>query len=156
TLGFHEPFFYKLVDVLAETMGEVFPEIRTRKRHVQETIRVEEEAFNKTMDRGVELFEEAVKEKPIKASSHAEMMKSFPPHADMGQSPAYSRVPGEEKSFQAIESNEVKGYFAFRLYDTYGFPLDLTELMARERGLTVDKKGFEKLMEEQKARGRAA
>ncbi|HWY30166.1 MAG TPA: alanine--tRNA ligase-related protein, partial [Candidatus Acidoferrum sp.] len=48
TLGFHEPFFYKLVDVLAETMGEVFPEIRTRKKVVQETIRIEEEAFNKT------------------------------------------------------------------------------------------------------------
>ena len=46
--------------------------------------------------------------------------------------------------------------FAFQLYDTYGFPLDLTELMARERGLTVDKDGFEKLMEEQRARARAA
>ena len=46
--------------------------------------------------------------------------------------------------------------FAFKLYDTYGFPLDLTELMARERGLTVDKEGFEKLMEEQRARARAA
>ena len=46
--------------------------------------------------------------------------------------------------------------FAFKLYDTYGFPLDLTELMARERGLTVDKDGFEKLMEEQRARARAA
>jgi alanyl-tRNA synthetase len=50
----------------------------------------------------------------------------------------------------------ITGDFAFQLYDTYGFPLDLTELMARERGLTVDKAGFEKLMEEQKARGRAA
>ena len=48
------------------------------------------------------------------------------------------------------------GSSAFELYDTYGFPLDLTELMARERGLTVDKDGFEKLMEEQRARARAA
>jgi alanyl-tRNA synthetase len=48
------------------------------------------------------------------------------------------------------------GDFVFKLYDTYGFPLDLTELMARERGLTVDKEGFEKLMEEQRARARAA
>src|SRR3984957_6103993 len=58
TLGFHEPFFYKLVDVLADTMGDVFPEIRARKKHVQETIRTEEEAFNKTLDRGIELFNE--------------------------------------------------------------------------------------------------
>ena len=54
TLGFHEPFFYKLVDVLADTMGDVFPEIRARKKQVQETIRTEEEAFNKTLDRGIE------------------------------------------------------------------------------------------------------
>jgi len=57
TLGFHEPFFYKLVDVLADTMGEVFPEIRARKKHVQEVIRTEEEAFNKTLDEGIRLFE---------------------------------------------------------------------------------------------------
>src|SRR5205809_761569 len=60
TLGFHEPFFYKLVDVVAETMGHVFPEIRVKKKHVQEVIRTEEEAFNKTLDRGIELFEEYV------------------------------------------------------------------------------------------------
>jgi alanyl-tRNA synthetase len=115
TLGFHEPFFYKLVDVLAETMGDVFPEIRTKKRHVQETIKVEEEAFNRTLDRGIELFNE-----------------------------------------EATTAKEISGKAAFELHDTYGFPIDLTELMARERGLTVDKEGFEKLMEGQKARGRAA
>ena len=60
TLGFHEPFFYKLVDVLADTMGEVFPEIRAKKKQVQETIQHEEEAFNKTLDRGIELFDEEV------------------------------------------------------------------------------------------------
>jgi alanyl-tRNA synthetase len=114
-LGFHEPFFYKLVDVLAETMGDVFPEIRVRKRNVQETIRVEEEAFNRTLDRGIELFND-----------------------------------------EATPTKQISGAFAFKLSDTYGFPLDLTELMARERGLTVDKEGFEKLMEAQKARGRAA
>ena len=58
---------------------------------------------------------------------------------------------------QVIKSTPVIfGHDAFKLYDTYGFPLDLTELMARERGLTVDKEGFEKLMEEQRARARAA
>ena len=115
TLGFHEPFFYKLVDVLAETMGSVFPEIRAKKKQVQETIRVEEEAFNRTLDRGIELFNE-----------------------------------------EAPKTKQISGALAFKLYDEQGFPLDLTELMARERGLTVDKEGFEKLMEEQKARGRAA
>ncbi|SPE56968.1 Alanine--tRNA ligase [Verrucomicrobia bacterium] len=118
-LGFHEPFFYKLVDVLAETMGGVFPEIRARREHVEEVIEREEKAFNKTLDRGIELFEEAV------------------------------------RNFGGATSG-ISGEFAFKLYDTYGFPLDLTELMARERGLAVDVGGFNKLMEEQKARARAA
>ncbi len=57
TLGFHEPFFFKLVDVVARTMGEVFPEIRAKQKTIQETIRREEEAFNKTLDRGIKIFE---------------------------------------------------------------------------------------------------
>jgi alanyl-tRNA synthetase len=157
TLGFKEPFFYKLVDVLADTMGDVFPEIRARKKQVQETIRIEEESFNKTLDRGIELFEEAVGEYLVKSKVHGEVMKSLPTHADLGHSPAYARIEDEGKSIQAIDSTgKVLGGFAFKLYDTYGFPLDLTELMARERGLTVDKEGFEKLMEEQRNRARAA
>ena len=57
TLGFHEPFFYKLVAVLADTMGDVFPEIRAKRRHIEEVIQREEEAFNKTLDRGISMFE---------------------------------------------------------------------------------------------------
>jgi len=105
TLGFHEPFFYKLVDVLADSMGDVFPELKKRREIVQKTIRTEEESFNKTLDRGIDLF-----------------------HEEVGKM-------GDEK--------ELTGEFAFKLYDTYGFPLDLTELMAREAGLTVDNAGFD-------------
>ncbi|MGI8957465.1 MAG: alanine--tRNA ligase, partial [Chthoniobacterales bacterium] len=60
TLGFHEPFFYQLVDVLAQTMGEVFPELRKQQGSVKETIKREEESFNRTLDRGIELFEREV------------------------------------------------------------------------------------------------
>jgi len=133
TLGFHEPFFYKLVDVLADTMGDIFPEIRTKKKHVQEVIQREEEAFNKTLDNGIKRFEDMV---------------SFTQHLEPGL------VDG--KSSPKTQPVQFPGDYAFTLYDTYGFPLDLTELMARERGLTVDKEGFEKLMEEQRARARAA
>src|SRR5206468_4940464 len=63
------------------------------------------------------------------------------------------RMPAETARMAALP---MSGDFAFKLYDTYGFPLDLTELMARELGLAVDVEGFDKLMEEQRARARAA
>lgn len=115
SLGFHEPFFYKLVDVVAANFGDVFPESRRNAGKIQSVLRAEEESFNRTLDRGIELFEETV----AKLSG-----KVF---------------PGDD---------------AFKLFDTYGFPLDLTELMARERGLTVDAARFEVLMEEQRSRAR--
>ena len=118
TLGFREPFFYKLVDVLVDSMGVVFPELKKRREIIQQTIRTEEESFNKTLDRGIDLF--------------------------------------HEEAGKMREKKELTGEFAFKLYDTYGFPLDLTELMAREAGLTVDNGGFDTLMEEQRNRARAS
>ncbi len=128
TLRFREPFFYKLVGVLARTMGDVFPEIREKQRHVEDVLRREEEAFSKTLDRGIEELNYAFKAaSPKKGSRGRKVFGDFIP-----------------------------GHVAFELYDTYGFPLDLTELMARERGMTVDVVEFEKLMEEQRARARQA
>src|SRR5881227_1120031 len=117
TLGFHEPFFFKLVDVVSRTMGDIFPEVRAKQKTVQETIQREEEAFNNTLDIGINVFEQGI---------------------------------------QRWNLDHIPGDFAFLLYDTYGFPLDLTELMARERGLTLDVAGFERLMEEQRERARKA
>src|SRR5436190_5579171 len=62
TLGFHEPFFYKLVDVLAASMGDVFPEIRARHQFVKDVLKREEESFNRTLDRGIEFLETAIQE----------------------------------------------------------------------------------------------
>ena len=181
TLGFHEPFFYKLVDVLADTMGDVFPEIRARKKQVQETIRTEEEAFNKTLDRGIKLFDNEVLGDALSAAAHREgflmgqtthAFGEIEPEEHEMYNMRFFRNVGDkvehlaEFSFEELRGGAwkqilktipiVSGKDAFKLYDTYGFPLDLTELMARERGLTVDKDGFEKLMEEQRARARAA
>src|SRR6266702_4020645 len=64
TLGFHEPFFYKLVDVLAGTMGHVFQEIRAKRERVEEVIKREEEAFNTTLDKGLAIFEQRIKSQP--------------------------------------------------------------------------------------------
>ncbi len=326
TLGLHEPFFYKLVDVLAQTMGDFFPEIRAKKAHVQEVIQREEEAFNKTLDKGIALFNTEVEalsgdsslgsapapgaadralavgsdasdNRGAKYSKHrlphferpwSKYMVTFSTHNKRQLSPAErdivlesilyahthrqyelfaacvmpdhvhllfepqikeedkdgkhvfyplgeilhgiksttahkinkaAKVTGfhvwQDESFDRMmrgdsdleekfhyicrnpwdngvvpltenyrwlwtpdapvaahapevsregagnsarggRAPQISGAFAFRLYDEQGFPLDLTELMARERGLTVDKEGFEKLMDEQRARARAA
>ncbi|MCK9590057.1 MAG: alanine--tRNA ligase-related protein, partial [Terrimicrobiaceae bacterium] len=314
-LGFHEPFFHKLVDVLARNMGGVFPEIRAKQKHVEEVLKREEEAFNKTLDKGIELFErEAATLLGISAGS-ARFQRAdagFQPEScgtkyTKRRLPHYERPHGiyhvtfstrerrelspaarslvidsvrhfdgqryelfatcampdhvhvlfqpfiketsadgaavfwtltellhsiksytaneinraeqtagtfvwEKESFDTLMRDDrqveetflyicrnplqagltdpdgtypwlwtwdpadqkgapqdakpgtleacapaaISGAFAFRLYDEQGFPPDLTELMARERGLAVDVGGFEKLMEEQRMRARAA
>jgi alanyl-tRNA synthetase len=145
TLGFHEPFFYRLADVVAQTMGDVFPEVRAKQKQIEEVLKREEHAFNKTLDNGIELFEEKVS-----------IQKAVPARGALMSTVANVGTEAEPKFVPAITGNQITGEFAFKLYDTYGFPLDLTELIARERGLTVDVAGFEKLMEEQRERARKA
>lgn len=114
-LEFKEPFFNKLVPILAEQFDGVFPELKAQQDFVQKVIFEEEVSFLKTLSTGIQRFDKYI-----------------------------------------TQSNTVDGNFAFELYDTFGFPIDLTELMAREKGLTVDMKGFEKALEVQKNRSRAA
>ncbi|HEX9006152.1 MAG TPA: alanine--tRNA ligase, partial [Bacteroidota bacterium] len=118
TLEMHEPFLYRITGAVVESMGDVFPEIRENQPHIEQIIRGEEESFNTTLDRGLEIFASVLER--------------------MGHSTVF---PGED---------------AFMLYDTYGFPIDLIELLARERGLTVDNATYNELLEEQKGRARAA
>lgn len=120
TLNLKDPFQYKLVSVLVEIMGDAFPELRQREDYIARCIRSEEESFNHTLDRGLDIFDKIVEELTRK------------------------------------NSKIIPGIDAFRLYDTYGFPLDLTELMAREKGIKVDNDGFEKAMEVQRQRARDA
>jgi len=177
TLGFHEPFFYKLVDVLALTMGDVFPEIRAKLESVKGVIEQEEVTFNKTLDRGITLFEnEAFAHAIIEASRKDGIIAGFRSRVYKGARPDELVIPTMDffldnqkikevslldlhlKAWKQIIRTipEISGLDTFKLYDTFGFPLDLTELMARERGLTVDVAGFNALMEEQRARARAA
>jgi alanyl-tRNA synthetase len=162
SLGFHEPFFFKLVDVVAKTMGDVFPEVRTNQSRIQEVVNREEETFNRTLDLGISLFQKAV---DLVEYSPAFLKDDSSLPADYGAR-EYERDASGERTvfhygrFQRDEHGNVRkrisGDVAFKLYDTYGFPLDLTELLARERGFTVDVAEFEELMEQQRARGRGA
>jgi alanyl-tRNA synthetase len=133
-------------------MGDVFPEIRAQQSKVGEIIRREEEAFNKTLDRGIELFEQTVK--LIQSVSHSP--GEFEAVEYSGATRTQRKVGRVRRTSSGELFQELAGEFAFRLYDEQGFPLDLTELMARERGITVDVAGFEKLMDQQRERGRKA
>lgn len=119
-LNLKEPFLHKLVDILSETMGDVFPEIVDNKDYIKKIILAEEESFNSTLDRGIELFEIIIKTLNKKNEKI---------------------IPGKD---------------VFKLYDTFGFPVDLTNVMAREIDFAIDEDGFEKLMDKQRERARDA
>jgi alanyl-tRNA synthetase len=119
-INMKEPFIWRLVPVLVDIMGETFPELKEKHQFVSMVVKSEEEGFNSTLDRGLEIFEKIV---------------------DQLEKKGGTEIPGSE---------------AFKLYDTYGFPLDLTQLMARQKNLTVDEAGFNAAMKGQRERARSA
>src|SRR5713101_1814882 len=176
-LGFHEPFFFKLVGVLAETVGDVFPEVRAKQKTIGEAIRREEDSFNKTLDTGIQEFFNAiirsVQRLSITSGLGERMILELEPYGFGTHKGSMTNVYNLDKPLPTVKLNvaeatgldydkllgsrpRISAEHVFKLYDTYGFPLDLTELMARERGLTVDVAGFEKLMQQQRERARKA
>jgi len=140
-LGLPVGFFEQLVTPVVESLGQVFPELVERRDIVQRVIRSEEESFGRTLDRGLVVFSRSIE-------------KLTPVASEVIKGP---RGPMIGTTFDVSGTvNIVSGAVAFELYDTYGFPLDMTQLLATERGLTVDTAEFERLMEEQRNRARAA
>src|SRR5690606_21610929 len=117
-IGAREPLMHRLVPVLNGEMGAAYPELIRAEALVRETLKLEEERFKQTLERGLRLLDEAVEKLPSGAP-----------------------LPGD---------------VAFRLYDTYGFPLDLTQDAMRAQGRGVDVDGFNAAMERQRAEARAA
>ena len=116
-LGLREPFFYKLVDVLNQEMGDAYPELTKAKAQVEKVLKQEEERFAETLDQGMHILEQEIKN---------------------------------------LSSKTIPGEVVFKLYDTYGFPVDLTADVAREHGLEIDRKGYEQTMEKQREMARAS
>ncbi|WP_310380087.1 alanine--tRNA ligase [Flavobacterium sp.] len=112
-----EPFIYKLVEVLANQMGEFFPEIKSQQQLVTNVIREEEASFLRTLDQGLQLLDNVIAK---------------------------------------TKGSEVSGAKAFELYDTFGFPKDLTALILKEKNRSFNENEFEVSMQEQKSRSRAA
>jgi alanyl-tRNA synthetase len=139
TLGFKEPFFNQLVPLLADQFKRVFDNLYSQKDFVQKVILEEEISFLRTLAAGIKRFEEITDVDSITIA---------------GQS-AISSIPGDA-NLNYVKDGIIEGKFAFELSDTYGFPIDLTELLAREKGWTVDISGFEAALQEQKTRSRSA
>ena len=116
-LGQKDAFFYKLVKPLVKEMGDAYPELKNAQTKVEKALHQEEERFAETLEKGLVILEQAIKE---------------------------------------MKGNVIPGEVVFKLYDTYGFPADLTNDIARERNLMLDMDGFEKSMEGQRERARAA
>ncbi|MFU2077588.1 alanine--tRNA ligase [Avibacterium endocarditidis] len=116
-LGAKEAFFYKLVPTLAEVMAEAGQEIKENQAHIEKILRLEEEQFARTLERGLALLDDALSQ---------------------------------------VKDGVLSGEVAFKLYDTFGFPLDLTADVCRERGITIDEAGFEREMEAQRQRAQSA
>lgn len=119
-LGVERPFFFELVKVVTDIMGDDYPEVREKMEFIQKVVHTEEERFLETLADGEALLQDVL-----------------------------TRLKSEGKSVLAGED-------AFRLYDTFGFPIDITEEVAAEHGITVDRDGFAQHLEEQRERARSA
>jgi alanyl-tRNA synthetase len=117
-LGAQEPLMWRLVPVLVREMGQAYPELVRAQALIEETLKLEETRFRRTLVRGLAILDD------------------------------------ETKSLKT--GDKLKGETAFTLYDTYGFPLDLTQDALKSRGIAVDTAGFERAMELQREKARAA
>jgi len=116
-LGTKQPFIYRLVNVLVESMGKAFPELSKHRQLIENVIKEEENSFLGTLEQGLVLLDSVIK---------------------------------------SSKNKTVSGEKAFELYDTFGFPIDLTSLILEEKGYQLDVEGFEKALKAQKDRSRAA
>jgi len=117
-IGLMDPFIYKVVDTVVERMGEAYPELKENPKRISEIIKLEEERFHKTIDKGLKILD------------------------------------GHIKSLKEEGENLIDGKFVFELYDTYGFPMDLTYEIAEENKLAVDEEGFQKNLDAQRTLAR--
>ncbi len=116
-LNTKKPFMFRLVNVLSDTMGDAFPELKQQRQLIENVIKEEEQSFLNTLEQGLVLLDSII---------------------------------------ASTNGKEVDGKKAFELYDTYGFPIDLTALILSEKKYTLDTNGFEKAMQEQKNRSKSA
>jgi alanyl-tRNA synthetase len=154
-LNLKEPFLYELVDILVKEMGEFFPEIVKQHKLIKKVIQEEEQAFLRTLEKGIQRITSYM-------ASIEEMLPQYIlENTDFKKTPDGDVIDAMNKSLELGKDNikrlfVLPGNLAFELYDTYGFPLDLTQLIVKDYNSEVDIVGFNKALEEQKTRSRKA
>ena len=178
-LGQKQAFFYKLVPDLVKVMGDAYPELKEKQTQIMEALRAEESRFGETLEKGMGLFSKTLERMKLldKALSYDDiniegggtliesllniMNKESALKAEEALIKAekqgvtgslYEKILAGGYEYKRI----IPGEIIFKLYDTYGFPYDLTADMARELGIELDEEGFNREMEAQRARARAA
>jgi alanyl-tRNA synthetase len=141
-LDYKQPLLFQLVPIIAKQFENVFPELNQQKDFVTKVIKEEEDAFLRTLEKGLRRIE-AFFINPLPELNSSSNFNS-------------EELQKRAQSAPLINNKIIPGNFAFELNDTYGFPLDLTMLLAREKNWTVDNAGFYEELESQKNRSRAA
>lgn len=148
-LDYKQPLLHQLVPVIAQQFETVFPELHHQLDFVSKVVKEEEDAFLRTLASGISRFNSFIK-----------LINEAEDGSYITNEPAFTSIEGklvaDTERFYQKKKNIIPGAFAFELTDTYGFPIDLTQLMAREIGWEVDMKDFEKNLIEQKTRSRNA
>ncbi|MDQ6608519.1 MAG: alanine--tRNA ligase, partial [Bacteroidota bacterium] len=145
-LNYQQPLLHQLLPVIATQFENVFPELKSQEAFVERVIREEEEAFLRTLEKGLKRIDEVVANIAVTIHEKSQM------NATLTGTKSLSADGEGTDSTGAL----IKGKEAFELYDTYGFPIDLTKLIASENKLLVDEEGFTIEMQKQKNRSRSA
>jgi len=155
-LDYKQPLLFQLVPLLSKQFENVFPELNQQKDFVGKVVKEEEESFLRTLGNGIAMFNEYILHRnKIGLNSSQEYNTLFGDTVYyINDNPQLGIDRG--KTMQNIIPYEIRGKVAFTLYDTFGFPLDLIDLMAKEIGWKVDISGFNNELQKQKTRSRAA
>ena len=166
TLELEEPFLHRLVDPLLEKMGGQFDGLAEQQEFIEQAIQSEEESFLETLGTGIEFFERVVPHVTRFQETDGEetdgLLGELQQDAQAMDLLEKAYVDADDSGTvlhrfaRTAREGTLPGQIAFLLHDTYGFPIDLTRLMARERDLDVDMEGYETLMDRQQERARAA
>jgi alanyl-tRNA synthetase len=163
-LGFNEPFICQLVPTLVEHMGHAYPELKAQQTLIEKVIREEENSFLKPLAGGIQRFENYCNKLTTEVETSPSNFEGVPEGRGSLYQNGKNNPEGRGSLYQNGKNNpegrgslyKIEGSFAFELFDTFGFPIDLTQLLASEKGLAVDMEGFQQGLKAQKERSRAA